>query len=192
MPAHGDLALAHGFEQRGLHLGRGAVDFVGKQDGMEDRAGHELEPPFLRAPDFGTGQVGRQQVRGELHAREIRIQPGGQSTDRGGLGQSRGAFDQQVAIRQQCGQQALDERALADDFGRQTIAQRAEGIVQAVVLHRSGRGGIGHGGRQIHGIHVTSTVGRGSIAMMAGQRRLRHQDWLNAERAARGGPFVTA
>ncbi|MNV94773.1 hypothetical protein D3C71_1896000 [compost metagenome] len=68
MAADGDLAFAHRFQQRGLHFGRGTVDFVGQQDRMEDRAGHEFEATFLRAPDLGTGQIGREQIRGELHA----------------------------------------------------------------------------------------------------------------------------
>ncbi len=74
MAADSDLALAHRFQQRRLHLGRGAVDFVGQQDRVEDRAGHEFKATFLRAPDLGTGQVGRQQVRGELDAGEIGFQ----------------------------------------------------------------------------------------------------------------------
>ena len=38
-----DLAFVHGFEQRGLRLGRGAVDFVGQQHVGEDRAALEFE-----------------------------------------------------------------------------------------------------------------------------------------------------
>ncbi len=67
MAAHGHLALTHRFQQRGLHLRRGTVDFVGQQDRMEDRTGYEFEAAFLRAPDLGTGQIGREQIRGELH-----------------------------------------------------------------------------------------------------------------------------
>ena len=36
--ADGDLALLHGFEQGALHLGRGAVDFVGEDEVGEERA----------------------------------------------------------------------------------------------------------------------------------------------------------
>ena len=36
--ADGDLPLLHRFEQRALHLGRRAVDFVGQDDVGEDRA----------------------------------------------------------------------------------------------------------------------------------------------------------
>ena len=36
--ADGDLPFLHGFEQGALHLGRGAVDFVGEDEVGEDRA----------------------------------------------------------------------------------------------------------------------------------------------------------
>jgi hypothetical protein len=39
----GHLALVHGFEQRGLRLGRGAVDLVRQEKVGEDGAGLELE-----------------------------------------------------------------------------------------------------------------------------------------------------
>ena len=41
--AAGDGALLHGFEQRGLRLGRGAVDFVGQHQVGENRAGLEAQ-----------------------------------------------------------------------------------------------------------------------------------------------------
>ena len=45
--ATGDRALLHGFKQRGLRLGRGAVDLVGEHQIREDRA--RLEAQGLRA-----------------------------------------------------------------------------------------------------------------------------------------------
>ena len=43
LAADGDAALLHRFEQRGLRLRRGAVDFVGEQQVAEDRPRLELE-----------------------------------------------------------------------------------------------------------------------------------------------------
>jgi len=71
--AQGDLALFHGLEQGALHLGGGAVDFV-RQDEVGEQGtelGHEVAgvPP----KDHGADQVGRQQVRSELDARELGV-----------------------------------------------------------------------------------------------------------------------
>ena len=41
----GDLVFLHRFEQRGLRLGRRAVDFVGENHVREDGAFHERHPP---------------------------------------------------------------------------------------------------------------------------------------------------
>ena len=130
LPAHGDLAFAHRLEQCGLHFRRRAVDLVGQQHLVEDRAGLEFEVAILRAPHVASGQVRRQQVRGELHACEAGIQARGQRAYRGGLGQARRALDQQVAVGQQRDQQALDELVLAHDFRAQCRAQFVEGGVQ--------------------------------------------------------------
>ena len=52
--------------------------------------------------------------------------------DRGGLGQTGRAFDQQMAISQQRDQQTVDQRLLTDDAGLQLITQRAERIQRLV------------------------------------------------------------
>ncbi|MNM83064.1 hypothetical protein D3C81_951100 [compost metagenome] len=100
---------------------------------MEDRPGLEFEAPFLRPPDIGTGEIGRQQVGGELDTRKTGIHPRRQRPDRRGLGQARRAFDQQMAIGQQGDQQALDQQRLANDLAGQRIAQCGEFLMQARV-----------------------------------------------------------
>ena len=52
LAAGGDLALLHRFEQRGLRLGRRAVDLVGQHDVGEDRAAartRSSRPPVARS-----------------------------------------------------------------------------------------------------------------------------------------------
>ena len=135
-----DLPLAHRFEHRRLHLRRRAVDFVGEDQVVEDRAALELEGRRLRAVDLGAGEVGRQQVRRELHAVEIAFDARGELLDRGGLGEAGRAFDQQVAVGEQRDQQAIDQRFLADDALAELGAERGKG--------RGGRGGFWH----VHGL----------------------------------------
>ncbi|MNO74502.1 hypothetical protein D3C76_655040 [compost metagenome] len=111
-----DLALGHGFEQCRLNLGRGAVDFVRQHQVMEDRALLEHEAAGFRAIDLGTGDVGRQQVGGELDAMELRFDAFCQFLDGLGLGQARSALDQHVAVGKQGDEQALDEFFLAENL----------------------------------------------------------------------------
>jgi len=59
----GDLALAHGFEERGLGLRRRAVDFVGQDDVGEDGAGLEFEGTRALVVHVRAGDVRRQEVR---------------------------------------------------------------------------------------------------------------------------------
>ena len=62
----GDLALFHGFEQGGLHFGRGAVDLVREDEVVEDRSGLEAELSFSfgGVVDLGAGDIGGEKVRG--------------------------------------------------------------------------------------------------------------------------------
>ncbi len=177
MAANGDLALAHRFQQRGLHLGRRTVDFIGQQHRMEDGAGNELEAAFLRAPDLGTGEVGGQQVGGELHAREIGLETAGQRTDGGGLGQSRGAFHQQVAIGEQCDQQAFHQVGLADDLTGQRGAQGLEIAVQARA--GSNLGGVELGNRRDLSHRAWTSTGGFRFPIIAGARMAWDQDCMN-------------
>ncbi len=97
---------------------------------MEDRSRLELEPAVLRTPDFGAGEVRRQQVGCELDAGEIGIQARGQGADRGRLRQPGSAFDEQMAIGQQRDQQSLDQRRLTYDFSGKALAQGCKSAVQ--------------------------------------------------------------
>ena len=66
----GHLALLHGFEQCALRLRGGAVDLVGQDQLRKDRAWQEAELAALAFVDRNPGDVGGQQVAGELDARE--------------------------------------------------------------------------------------------------------------------------
>lgn len=111
--AHADLALGHGFEQRRLHLGRCTVDFVGQHQVMEDRPLLEHEAAGFRAVNLRAGDVGREQVGGELDAMELRFDAFCEFFDGFGLGQARCPFDQHVAVGQQHDQQPFDQFLLA-------------------------------------------------------------------------------
>ena len=97
----GDLALLHGLQQRGLGLGRGAVDLVRQQDLREDRSRPELELVELLIERPHAGDVGGQQVRRELDAPEGGVQGAGQRLGQHGLADAGHVFDQEVALAEQ-------------------------------------------------------------------------------------------
>ena len=65
------LALLHGFEQCGLHLGGSTVDLIRKYEIREDRAFLYAEFLALLAKDLRTDNIGREQVGGKLNTAEI-------------------------------------------------------------------------------------------------------------------------
>ncbi len=85
----GDLVLLHRLEQRRLGLGRRPVDLVGEQQAGEDGTAAELELPALLVVDERAGQVGGQQVGGELGAREVEAQRLGEGARGEGLAEAR-------------------------------------------------------------------------------------------------------
>ena len=124
---HGDLPFFHGFKQRGLDFGRGAVDFVGQDQVAEQRP--RLEADLVLALDLvqhlGAGDVRGQQVGGELDAAHFRVQVFGKGFHRAGLGQPRQAFQQQMPVGQQTDENLPDHLVLAEhrfgDAGLQSV-----------------------------------------------------------------------
>ncbi len=95
---------------------------------MEQRPRLEMELAGLRAVDLGAGQVGGQQVGRELDALKLRFEARCQLLDRRGLGQTRGAFDQQVAVGQQRDQQPIDQGRLPQYAALEMLAQAGQGL----------------------------------------------------------------
>ena len=111
--------LLHRFEQRGLRLGRRAVDFVGEHDVREDRARrkHHLAASGRRVflNDVRAGDVRRHQVGRELDAVELEVEHLRQRADQQRLGQPGHADDQAVAADEQRQQHLVHHVVLADD-----------------------------------------------------------------------------
>ena len=141
-----DALLLHRLEQRGLGLGRGAVDLVREHDVGEDRALEELEHPRLGhrvlLQDLGADDVRGHQVGGELDALEGEVQGARQGRDEQGLGQAGHALEHAVAAREDRDQQLLDDLVLADDDLGELAADRLEGLLalghQLLVVHGGG------------------------------------------------------
>ena len=113
---HGDLAFRHRFEQGGLNFSGGPVNLISENNIVEQRAGFEVELAAVGLPYLGAGQVGRQQIRGELNALEIPFYQAGKLIDGAGFCQAGRALNQQVAIAQQCNKQSIKQVFLANDL----------------------------------------------------------------------------
>ena len=112
-----DAMFLHSLEQSRLGLGRGTVDFVGKDDAGEDRPLDELEIA-LTVEDFRTRDVGRHEVGSELDARERKAKGLCQRVDHKGLGQSRDTEKETVSSGENREEEAVDSFLLAhNDFG---------------------------------------------------------------------------
>src|SRR5271155_3933541 len=110
---HRDLRFVDGFQQRGLRLRCGAVDFVGYYDVGEDWPGLEFE--FLRRgiEHADADHVAGQQVRSKLNALERAAEGARERLREGGLADTGNVFNQQVAAGEQSGERELDYVFLA-------------------------------------------------------------------------------
>ena len=115
--ARRDLRLAHRLKQRGLHLGRRAVDLVHQHQFVEDRAWLEVEAPAVGAEDLRADDVRGHQVRRALYPGEAARQPRGQPLDRPGLGQPRRPLDQHMPSGQKGDHQPLHQHLMSDQPG---------------------------------------------------------------------------
>ena len=109
------LLLLHRFEQRRLHLGGRAVDFVGEDQVREQRPLLRIELLRTLVEDHRPDHVGGQQVRRELDPRKADPQALGDGPNGEGLGESRHALEQDVTPGEQADQQPLDHDLLTDD-----------------------------------------------------------------------------
>jgi len=139
-----DLPFLHRLEERRLRLRRGAVDLVGKDDVREDRPLHEAEDPLsgraVLLDDFGAGDVGRHQIRGELDPAEVEIEGLGHRRDEEGLGESGHADQESVPVGEESSEDALHHVVLSDDplfdFAAQSVGHLGDALEEAFVRVR--------------------------------------------------------
>jgi len=107
------LAFVHGFEQRRLRLGRGAVDFIGEQDVGKNRPALELKLLFDGRVDGNSQKIRWQHVAGELHPLKSTVDGAGQSLSQRCLTNARNAFDEQVSTGEDADQCEADDIVLS-------------------------------------------------------------------------------
>ena len=158
MPPIEILRSCHHLEQRGLHLGRRAVDLVGQQEVHHDRAEFDVELFLALAVDAGTDDVGGHQVGRELDAGERAADHLGERLHRQRLGHAGNALEQHVALGEQADEHPLDQQVLADDDPLDLEDRAFQGV---------------HLGLQVHGLEGGGGPGRacsGRITLAPGWR----------------------
>ena len=134
------LALLHHLEQRRLHLRGRAVDLVGEQEVAEDRAELGVEGALAGPVDARADEIGRDEVGRELDARERAAEHAGGRLDRQRLREPGHALDQEVALREQADEHALEHRVLAGDHAPDLEERLLEPVPR---LGRRGHGQVG-------------------------------------------------
>ena len=139
----GDLALFHAFEQSGLGARGHAVDFVNQEQVGEDCACVKTEFVGALQQDCGTEDVGGHQVGRGLDAMEAEAEQAGERFDDEGLGDARDAFEEDVALDEECHEGFVDDAGLAGDDAAQLGAGVVEELAGGVELGVSRDGGLG-------------------------------------------------
>jgi hypothetical protein len=134
----GDLVLVHRFEECGLRLRSGAVDFVGEQDVGENGTVFEFEALLSGGKDRDSDDVTGQHVTGELHTLKSAIDGTGDGLAECGFTNARDTFDEDVTFRENGDERKTEDVVFAPDDGLQGILKE-NGALQI-------RGcGLGHG-----------------------------------------------
>ncbi len=101
---------------------------------MKDGALLKAEGGGFRVVDLSAGDVGGQQVGGELNAVEVRLDTLGQGFDGLGLGQPGSALDQYVTASQQADEYTVDQMFLTENVLAHEGLQLQQGIPMGHVV----------------------------------------------------------
>ncbi len=129
------LALFHGFEQRALGLGAGAIHFIGQQQLREDRALAESEIAAARASNTETPRMSAGN-RSLVNCTRCQARPStcASACAQRGLADAGNVFDEQVAAREQAGERQPHGLGLAEDDAVERLEHVGEGGVHGMTI----------------------------------------------------------
>jgi hypothetical protein len=165
-----------------LYFGGSAVDFVCEDEVGENGAEAGGEGSVFGVIDHGADDIGGEKVRCELNALESRLNRRGKGAHGERFGQTRNAFEEDVAIGQESDEETVHEMILADedapDFGSKGLHPRGGGSDGGEIWDGGGWGWRGSG----HRVKVR-ILGAGEGIVDDGMKH----DWSKEETAVEGG-----
>ena len=140
----GHLSLLHRLEERRLRLRRCPVDLVAEDDVGEHATGAELERGRAAVEDVHAGDVGWEQVGGELDPPPRAVERERERLCQAGLAHAGHILDEQVPLGHHADQGEVDDVGLALDHSLDVLDDLAEKICEG--RDRARRGSLaGHG-----------------------------------------------
>ena len=113
--AYRDLPFLHRLQERALHLRRGAVNLVGKDDVSKNRPFLGRKGPVLLIENHRADKVCRKKVGGELNALELRVYGRCERFYGESFGEARHPLQQNVPPAEQPDEESLHHVLLPDD-----------------------------------------------------------------------------
>ena len=138
------LPLLHHLEQRRLHLRGRAVDLVREQEVAEHGAELRVERALLRAVDPRADEIRRDEVRRELDAGERAAEDARSGLDRQRLREAGHSLDEEVALREEAHEHALEHRVLPGDDAPDLEQRLLELHLRLLGVGRAAFGALGH------------------------------------------------
>jgi len=137
--------------------------------------------PF--ADDVSAEDVGRHQIRRELHAVELQVQHRAEGADQHGLAQAGHAFEQRMAADEQAGQHTVNDLGVADDdladLAHDPVVSLAELLDRSCIAAAEDIVGRGQGSEvgNSTGDSVPGPVGSGQWAVKTESPSDHHNRW---------------
>lgn len=181
-------AFLRRFEERGVRLGGGAVNFVGEKDLRKNRAGTEGKFLRFRVENERADDVGRRQVRRELNASETTAERATKRLREKGFAETRDAFDENVSAGKKSDERSDDEFALPDErffnFDDEAAVNVGEAARRGVVERRALRRRFDGGDAERRGFEERGGTRRDGVGRESvGVERKAHR--LSAEEGKR-------
>ena len=178
LAAEGYVTFLERFEQSGLRSRGRAVYFVEQHHVCKQRPEPRAKREIARVEDLGAQDISRHEIGRALDSGERAVDGPGERPACQRFGQTRSAFEQHVAVRDQREHERLDDAGLSDQNAAEGIAQRR--WVRNRAAFKTGRRTKLRVGRAAHQtlrprFLYRLRLDRRGVALMQARHELRHR-----------------